>query len=115
MVFQNINKESTTTTKVYKVNMRILINKDARQGGIISPKLLIAESEEAFKNLEWEETGFKINEHLNNLRFADDIVLMNKSTDKLQQMILQLRTQRKPESSSEGEYEENKGNIQLLH
>ena len=41
--------------------------------------------------MDWKETGIQINgEYLNNLRFADDIVLMNESTDGLKQIILQL-------------------------
>ena len=44
-----------------------------------------------FEKLEWEEARIQINgEYLNNFRFGDDIVLKSKSTDKLQQMILQL-------------------------
>ena len=41
--------------------------------------------------MEWEESGIQIKgEYLSNFCFVDDIVLMSKSTDKLQQMILEL-------------------------
>ena len=41
--------------------------------------------EEGLKNLEWDEAEIqKYGEYLDNLRFADDIVLMSKSTDKPQ-------------------------------
>ena len=46
---------------------------------------------ENFKNLEWEGAGFQVSvEYLNNLRPANDVILMNESTDELQQMILLL-------------------------
>ena len=48
-------------------------------------------SVEVFKNLKWEEAGIKISEeYKTNLRFADDMVLMNELADTLQKMILQL-------------------------
>ena len=40
--------------------------------------------EEVFKNLDWEKSRARINgEYLNNLLFADDIVLMNESIDEI--------------------------------
>ena len=40
--------------------------------------------EEVFKNLDWEKSRTRINgEYLNNLLFADDIVLMNESIDEI--------------------------------
>ena len=44
--------------------------------------------EEVFKNLDWEDKGICIEgEYLNNLRFADDIVLFSDSGEDLQDMI----------------------------
>ena len=44
------------------------------------------------KKLECKELEIQINgEYLNNHKLADDIVLMNEPTDKLQLMILQLQ------------------------
>lgn len=59
-------------------------------------------------------------EYLNNLRTADDIALISESTDRKEEMILQLHknfaiTQRKSESRSEDENEENKGGVQQIH
>ena len=68
--------------------------------------------EEGLKNLEWDEAEIqKYGEYLDNLRFADDIVLMSKSTDKPQQMILPLHI----ECGFKDEHEENYGHVQQLH
>ena len=66
----------------------IPIQKGVRQGDNISPNLFSVISEEIFKNLEREEAGIQINgEYQNNLRYVDDIVIMSKLTDDLQQII----------------------------
>ncbi len=47
--------------------------------------------EEIFKKLEWDDMGLKIDgEYLNNLRFADDIVLLTNSGEDLEKMISDL-------------------------
>ena len=44
--------------------------------------------ENAFTDLEWEEYEVRINgRKLNNLRFADDLVLPSENRDKLQTMV----------------------------
>ena len=89
MILEDINKESIATIKRYKFGEKIPIQKGVRQDDAIFPKLFTVVLEEVFKNLEWEAAGIQINgENLNNLKFADDIVLMRESTDELQQMIL---------------------------
>ena len=52
------------------------IEKGVRQGDNLSPNLFKAALEEIFKRTELNETGIQINDELlNNLRFADAIVL----------------------------------------
>jgi len=60
-----------------------------RQGDSISPKLFISCLESIFFKLDWREKKYGLcigEEHLTNLRFADDIVPIAKSTE-LQQMM----------------------------
>ncbi len=56
------------------------------QGDTIPSKL-----EEIFKKLEWDDMGLKVDgEYLNNLTFADDIVLLSNSGEDLEKMISDL-------------------------
>ena len=62
----------------------------------MSLKLFISCLQEIFDKLKWNEKNFGIrigNEYLNNLRFADDIVLIAKDPQELQTMINQLHTE----------------------
>ncbi len=53
-----------------------------------SLKLFTACLEEIFKKLEWDDMELKIDgEYLNNLRLADDIVLLSNSGEDLEKMI----------------------------
>lgn len=67
------------------------IKKGVKQGDPLSPLIFSCALEQVFRNLEWEKNGIVINgKALNNLRFADDIVLIAKSPDELLQMIKDL-------------------------
>uniref|UniRef100_A0A1I7YUV7 Reverse transcriptase domain-containing protein n=1 Tax=Steinernema glaseri TaxID=37863 RepID=A0A1I7YUV7_9BILA len=47
--------------------------------------------EQVFRELDWDSRGININgRHLSNLRFADDIAVIAKSKNELQQMIDEL-------------------------
>ena len=64
-----------------------------RQGDSISPKIFTAALEDIFKTLEWEAKGVNINgKQLNNLRFADDIVLLAESMDDLKTVLQELNS-----------------------
>ena len=90
-VLEDIYRDSTTTIKLHKKSEKIPIKKGVRQGDTISPKLFTACLEEIFKKLEWENIGMKVDgEYLNNLRFADDIVLLSDCEGELQRMIEEL-------------------------
>jgi len=68
------------------------IKRRVRQGDTISPKLFISCLHQAFNKLndKWNPKGYGIkigNETINNLRFADDIILVGKTPKDLQQML----------------------------
>ena len=72
------------------------IRRGVRQGDPLSPLLFNCALDEIFKNLSWEEMGLEINgEKINNLRFADDVVLVAESAEQLQIMLDDLNTESK--------------------
>ncbi len=80
---EDIYRDGIATIKLHEKSNKIPIKKGVRQGDIISLKLFKECLKEVFKNLEWEDIGVKNDgEHLNNLRFANDIVLLSESEDK---------------------------------
>ncbi|KAL0810833.1 hypothetical protein ABMA28_010143 [Loxostege sticticalis] len=85
-----------TKTSKMKVNIppetrAIKIEKGVRQGDSLSPKLFTLVLEDIFKNLRWENLGLEIEgKRLNNLWFADDIVLLTDNPIDLQTMIQDL-------------------------
>lgn len=95
-LIENIYKEATAKVKLHKVSNAFKISKGVRQGDTISPKLFNAVLQEVFKKLNWEERGIKIDgEFINNLRFADDIVLLASSFEELQKMLQDLNRESK--------------------
>ena len=68
-----------------------MIKKGVRQGDTISPKLFTATLEGIFKTLDWSQKGININgEHMNHLRFADDIVTISSNLSELETMLQEL-------------------------
>ena len=61
------------------------------QGDPLSPILFNCALEQIFRKLDWENKGVNINgKKISNLRFADDIILLSNSEDKLNDMISEL-------------------------
>ncbi len=90
-LLEDIYRDTTATIQLHKKSRKILISKGVRQGNTISPKLFTAWLEGILKKLEWNDFGFKIDgEYLNNLRFADDIVLLSNSGEDLDKMVSDL-------------------------
>ena len=67
------------------------INRGVKQGCPLSPILFNCVLEAAFKELDWTKDSIYVkNKPLNNLRFADDVILMAESAKKLTKMMSQL-------------------------
>lgn len=67
------------------------INRGARQGDPLSPKIFTVVLESIFRNLDWEEKGLRIDgEFLSHLRFADDIVVFAENASDLNVMVEEL-------------------------
>ena len=87
----NIYREAQAVVNLHEVSPEFSTTKGVRQGDSISPKLFTATLENVFRKLSWEGKGLNINgEHLNHLRFADDIVLIANSSQELQSLITEL-------------------------
>ncbi|KAG1652893.1 putative uncharacterized transposon-derived protein F52C9.6 [Nymphon striatum] len=83
----------TSNIKLHTNTNKIKLEKGARQGDSISPKLFTACLENVFRGLNWTFKGIPINgDRLTNLRFAEDVVLFSESPQELQLMVEELRT-----------------------
>ena len=68
------------------------IQRGVKQGDPLSPILFNSALEEIFRELSWEQYGINVNgSKLNNLRFADDVVLIAKSCGELETMLHDLK------------------------
>lgn len=67
------------------------LQKGVRQEDPLSPILFNCLLEKVFRKLNWETEGININgELLNNLRFADDIILISNNVRDLEKMAIEL-------------------------
>ncbi|RVE53061.1 hypothetical protein evm_002359 [Chilo suppressalis] len=90
-LIENIYNNATMKVTLVDQTQHIDIKRGVRQGDTLSPKLFTLVLEDVFKKLSWEERGLKLpGTRLNNLRFADDIVLFSDNPDDLQTMIHEL-------------------------
>ena len=86
----NITKETypegTVQGRTEKLNVKIKIMKEVRQGDTLSPVMFTAAVEEIFKMINIE-AAININGvRLSTLRYADDIILIAESEEKLKDM-----------------------------
>lgn len=66
----------------------IKLEKGLKQGDIASAKIFNSVIQMVFRNLEWSKFGININgEHLSQLRFADDVVIIGKNCGELKTML----------------------------
>ncbi|KAK4324385.1 hypothetical protein Pmani_004945 [Petrolisthes manimaculis] len=80
---------TTATLRLHKDSNKIKLERGARQGDSISPKLFTACLQNAIINrIEWDGKGINIDgEHLLHLISADDIILMGQTSQEIQDML----------------------------
>lgn len=67
---------------------KVKISRRVCQRDIISYKLFTLVFEDVLKNLSWDDKGIGVQrEKLNNLGFADDVVILAQSYEELQEML----------------------------
>lgn len=84
-ILANIYKQSTAHIKLENTTASFKIERGVKQGDPLSPKLFNAVLESIFRNVDDETRGIIINgEKLSNLRFADDVTLLEENEENLQ-------------------------------
>lgn len=91
-ILQNLYKNASAYVKLDKKGTSFRVKRGVRQGDPLSPNLFNAVLEHAFRMLDWEEKGIRIDgKRLNNLRFADDVILVSSQVDELGKMAADLK------------------------
>lgn len=82
-IIKKIYEMSKITINIEKNGENFHLERGVKQGDPMSPKLFNAVLESIFRNLSWNDLGIKIGARtLNNLRYADDLVIFaNTKTD----------------------------------
>ena len=90
-VLRHIYDHATSFIRLHKDSEPFQLERGVRQGDTSSPKLFTACLERAFRQLNWQEKGIRIDgEYLSHLRFADDIIIVAPTKEELQEMLTEL-------------------------
>ena len=93
-ILQNIYNQATARVHLDKlVSTEFQIHRGVRQGDPLSPKLFTAVMEEVFKKAEISEGVNVDGENLSNLRFADDVALLNETTKQMEKHMNNLNSE----------------------
>ena len=89
-LLRDLYNGATSTLTLHRESDKINLQRGVRQGDNISPKLFTACLQDAIINkINWEGKGINIDgEYLSHLIFADDIVLVAKSPEELESIML---------------------------
>ena len=87
-ILQNLESKATSVLRLHKHSEKFKLERGARLGDNISPKLVSCLQHAIINKINWENKGIRIDsEYLSHLIFADDIVLIPNSTSKLQEIL----------------------------
>ena len=90
-ILKHIYNKGTSFIHLQMDSKPFPLQRGVRQGNAISPRLFTAGLESVFQNLNWNKKGSNIDcEYLNNLRFADDNILLLEEPQELQNMLTEL-------------------------
>ena len=97
-IIKDLYNGATSTLKLHRDSDKIKLERGARQGDNISPKLFTACLQDAIiSKINWDNKGINIDgEHLSHLIFADDIILFAKSPIELESMLTDIHRASKP-------------------
>lgn len=86
-VTKELYEKAEAYIKIEKEGARFKIRRGVRQGDPLSPNMFNCVLEDIIRELNWEECGVIVNgKRINNLRFADDIILIATSASEIQKM-----------------------------
>lgn len=87
-ILENLYQNSVAHIALDKKGDIFKVGRGVKQGDPLSPNIFNAVLEDVFRKLEWDNYGLKIDGvQINNLRFADDIVLIGKNSEEINVMI----------------------------
>lgn len=90
-IFREIYKTAKMEVNMDELSVQVDVCRGVRQGDVASPKLFIGLLELMMNELNWEGKGLNINGRwLNQLEFADDIVVISKNKEEAQEMLNEL-------------------------
>ena len=93
-ILQNIYNQATARVHLDKlVSTEFQIHRGVRQGDPLSPKLFTAVMEEVFKKAEISGGVNVDGENLSNLRFADDVALLNETSKQMEKHMNNLNSE----------------------
>ena len=97
-LIRDLYNGATATLKLQKDSDKISLERGARQGDNISPKLFAASLQDGvIDKIDWEERGINVNgEYLSHLLFADDIILVAHTPNQLESMLNDIHTASQP-------------------
>lgn len=95
-ILSDLYNGATSVLKLHRDSDKITLG--ARQGDNISPRLFISCFQDAIiKRIDWEGRGLSIEgEYLSHLIFADDIILLAKSPEEVNGMLIDIHMTNKP-------------------
>ncbi len=86
-ILKKVYEETDAFIKIDRPGPIFPITRRVKQGDPLSPNLFSCVLQEIFRKLQWNNRGVKIDgRYINNLRFADDIVLLSDNLEDVQKM-----------------------------